>query len=521
MGSSLSLAERKDCLRDGFNWLDWSVKLFIMSSAVYFFSFVTADPDLWGHIKFGEDLWRTKALPTHNLYSFTAPDHPWINHEWLSELIFYAVYRFLGDAGLLLLKLGIGLTIVWLVSKICLFRRVQTVLLGIGLGLLISVMSPGFMVRPHLFSLLWFTCFFYIFHAYSEKDKNRLWLLPPIMITWCNTHGGFLIGWGQFTVFLVWQSLYYLFNDQKAGPSLKRLFLWYLLTTAACFASPYGHKLIIFLYYSLSRPRPIGEWNPVKIWDTTFIRFKIAAVLFLISCLYSAGQKRRWEIAMIAATMVFAFKHQRHIPFFAIMAGPFLVEWLTCLSDRLNLERFTSGRATCSVLSTFLLLLVTYHVGHAAYRYVKADLHIIVDPAFYPVQAVQFMKENEIEGNLILPFDWGEYGIWNLYPHCRVSVDGRFRTAYPEDVIRDHIFPVNDHTAWSRLINRYPADVILSRQIPFFWHLIKNSRDWVYVYSDRAAMIFVRNHEQNRHIIERLRTGRLVYPSEPVSIYFP
>jgi len=503
------------------SWLEWSVKLFITGSAIYFFSFVTADPDLWGHVKFGEAIWQTKALSPHNLYSFTAPDHPWINHEWLSELILYAVYNFLGDAGLLFLKLSIGLVIVWLLSKISLFRPAQIIFLGIGLGLVISVMSPGFMVRPHIFSFLWFTCFFYIFHCYFERNKNRLWLLPPIMIIWCNSHGGFLMGWGLYTIVLVWQSLVFILKDRKAGPSLRVLFLWYLFTTAACFITPYGYKLLVFLYHSLSKPRPIEEWNPIRIWDTTFIRFKILAALFIVSCAYPSGRKKRWETVVIAATLVFAFKHQRHTPFFAIMVGPSLVEWLSLLSNRLNVRSFTSSRTTHSVLSVFLLLLVGYHISHASYRYLKAGFHIIVDPSFYPVQAVQFIQANQIKGNILLPFEWGEYATWKLHPRCRVSIDGRFRTAYPENVIDDHIFPLNDDVAWSRLIKKYPTDIILSGQIPFFWNLIKTSKEWIYVYSDRAAMIFVRNNKQNRSILNNLKAGKLIYPHEPVSIYFP
>ena len=523
MGSPIWLARRQCRLKSGINWLAWSVKLFIMSSAVYFFSFVSADPDLWGHVQFGEDLWRTKSFSPHNLYAFTASDHPWINHEWLSELIFYAVYHFLGGAGLLFFKLGIGLVIVWLISKIALFRQAQVILLGIGLGLAISVMSPGFMVRPHILSFLGFTCFFYIFHCYFDKNENRLWLLPLIMLIWCNSHGGFLIGWGQFTIVVIWESLFFAVKDRKTGPSLRKLFFWYLFTSVACFFNPYGSKLLIFLFHSLSQARPIEEWNPVGIWDTTFIRFKILVALFVISCAYPLGHKKRWEGAMIAATIFFAFRHQRHIPFFAIMVGPSLVEWLTLLFNRLkvNLGNRTSGRVSHSIVTILLLFIVGYHLSHATYRYLKAGFHIFVDPFYYPVQAVEFMQANQIEGNLMLPFEWGEYAIWKLYPQCRVSIDGRFRTAYPEDVLKDHIFPVNDEAAWSRLISKYPTDIILSRQITYFWNLIKTSNEWIYVYSDRAAMIFVRDNKQNQGVLNKFRNGRLIYPNEPVSHYFP
>tara|TARA_B100002003_G_C14075733_1_gene517518 strand:+ start:1051 stop:1338 length:288 start_codon:yes stop_codon:yes gene_type:complete len=43
------------------------------------FSYTTADPDLWGHIKFREEIRLSGSLPETNFYSYNAPDHPWIN----------------------------------------------------------------------------------------------------------------------------------------------------------------------------------------------------------------------------------------------------------------------------------------------------------------------------------------------------------------------------------------------------------------------------------------------------------
>ena len=39
-----------------------------------------ADPDLWGHLRFGLDMIESRALHTVDPYSFTA-DRPWINHD--------------------------------------------------------------------------------------------------------------------------------------------------------------------------------------------------------------------------------------------------------------------------------------------------------------------------------------------------------------------------------------------------------------------------------------------------------
>src|SRR3954468_7569730 len=64
----------------------------------------TVDPDLWWHLKAGLDLLDAGHLTAVDPYSFTQ-DVPWINHEWLSELIMALAYRSGGVAGLLLLKI--------------------------------------------------------------------------------------------------------------------------------------------------------------------------------------------------------------------------------------------------------------------------------------------------------------------------------------------------------------------------------------------------------------------------------
>src|SRR5215212_3075164 len=52
------------------------------------------DPDLWWHLKVGEIIWNTHAIPTADFFSFTTNNHPWIAHEWLAELAIFGAYKF-------------------------------------------------------------------------------------------------------------------------------------------------------------------------------------------------------------------------------------------------------------------------------------------------------------------------------------------------------------------------------------------------------------------------------------------
>lgn len=504
------------------NWVDIAAVLLALSSAVYFLSYVTADPDLWGHIKFGADLWAEKNLPRTDPYSFTAQGQTWINHEWLTELVFYFVYANLGDAGLLFGKLLIGLVIVGLLWKICCLRTVNTLVFGFVTALALAVMAPGFMIRPQVFSFLFFTLFLTIVHLYLQQWKNRLFLLPCFMVLWVNLHGGFLIGLALLGLVVAWKTLTRFISGKEDLP-LEPLWLWVFVTAAATLVNPYGYKLLFFLYKSLSMSRDISEWRPVHLWDLSYLHLKVLMVVFAGTLLRSPKKWEGWEVIGCAAMLAASLLHQRHMPFFGIMACPLIVYRVSvCISE--TQARHPSLRlapVSRNIIGTLLVMLMAVQLFDGARRYVLAGCRIIVDPKTYPVAAVRFLKSNGLSGNLLLPFDWGEYAIWHLYPACRVSIDGRFRTVYPESVIEDHFVRPNDTGGWRSLIDKYPADVLLVGQIPFFHGLVEQGGPWVYVYSDPIAIVFVRDNQQNQIFLDEFRAGRYEPVSTPPSPYFP
>ena len=66
------------------------------------------DPDLWGHLRFGHDVIAAGAIPHRDVYSFTS-DRPWVDHEWLAEVLMYAAYATGGIGGLIAVQAGVAL----------------------------------------------------------------------------------------------------------------------------------------------------------------------------------------------------------------------------------------------------------------------------------------------------------------------------------------------------------------------------------------------------------------------------
>ncbi len=79
-------------------------------------SCTTADPDLWGHIRFGQDILAAGHVVRSDPYSFTS-DQAWTNHEWLAEVIMAGAYRFGGVRGLVALSSGVAAVVLLLAGR--------------------------------------------------------------------------------------------------------------------------------------------------------------------------------------------------------------------------------------------------------------------------------------------------------------------------------------------------------------------------------------------------------------------
>src|SRR5882724_12365187 len=75
------------------------------------------DPDLWGHVRYGQDALAARALPATATHTYTAVGHPWINHENLAELTFGWIEDHLGAVGLNAFTSLLGLLLLGLMVR--------------------------------------------------------------------------------------------------------------------------------------------------------------------------------------------------------------------------------------------------------------------------------------------------------------------------------------------------------------------------------------------------------------------
>src|SRR3954451_7099856 len=171
-----------------------SLSALVWALAIYQLSETTADPDLFGHVAFGQQMLKSGTIQMTEIYSWTAKGQPFINHECGADLIIGAAHLALGGTGLLFLKIAMGLLTFGLALRLGaagLSWPASAVTLGMGLVAIVEI-SFGFAARPQIFTALSLVLLLTILR--SVHDGKVLWVLviPVLFAAWINLHGGVL-----------------------------------------------------------------------------------------------------------------------------------------------------------------------------------------------------------------------------------------------------------------------------------------------------------------------------------------
>ena len=480
--------------------------LTVVLFAVFHFAENTADPDLWGHVLFGQQILHQHSVHKFEPFSWTAAGQPWINHEVLSEIALGTAHLILGGAGLLWLKLlvgmvtfgialslgGRGLEWPWRVLSWC-----------VALVAVVEI-SFGFAARPQIFTALGLACELWILIRIHEGRVQWALALPALFVVWINTHGGVVAGFcvlalaaAGTTAEVVWDRVRHAVRSPAvSGTVLLGLWLGTCVSVYALWLNPWGGDLLRWLVSSVLWPRPeIEEWNPVRLgWDhgPMFILMAISVLAFITT------KRRRafWEIAVLAFLGFAALRYVRNTPLFAVavlaLVPPYLVDvarrggalmkGTTALVLQPSLRWFAVGAFL--VLSGLMLrAAMTLHKDNG--------LTMEVPKQLYPLAAVRFIQDHGLSGNLLVFFDWGELCLWEL-PDCPPSIDGRLDTCYSRDVISANWNLYNGEAVDPRVLPLSDADIaLLPRNLAGVKMLVEDL-GWQAAYADPLAVVLVR-----------------------------
>lgn len=387
------------------------------------------DPDFWWHLRTGQLILRNHAVFHTDPYSFTRFGQPWINHEWLSDVLIFSLYRLAGWGGLIIAFAAV-ITAIFVLAFLR-YREDSSSALLITVWAAVAS-SPLWGARPQMFSLLLISIFLLILER-SNRNPLLLCWLPPLMLLWVNLHAGFLAGIGLILIFAAGDGI-----DSMLGRApwpqtvsrIKKLGLTLIVSLAVIPLNPYGWKMYwypVATIHSKAMQSHIAEWFSPDFHQAQYL----PVLLLLLACIVGIAFASRWllscDLILLLTTMYMGLHSQRHLAIFALVAAPILSKlfsgWLREHRRGPLVSRPERPAGQAKPLANLAIILAVVAFAGFRVRHVLSQ-QSAAEAARFPAAAVAYLVATHPPAPLFNYYDWGGYFIWKL-PEYRVYIDGR------------------------------------------------------------------------------------------------
>jgi len=419
------------------------------------------DFDYWWHVETGEYIVRSQTIPRSDIFSFTSAGEPWVDHEWLSQVLMFAIDSTAGYAALFLAMFGLGV-LAWALT----YKLLREHAVGPMQALMLSAVPASFgamywRARPSMFTV--FFCAYLLVELSRARDQRRsLWHLPVLMALWTNLHGGYVLGLLLMGAFALSQ-----FADRRHVPGAtpwRHAAAVLAVSFAATAVNPYTYQMwlypLSYFHGDNASLRLIDEWR-----SPDFHQLRNAPLaLALLSAMAVGASARRfdvWRSLLIVMFGALVLQSMRHQPLFALVWA--VVVGLT-LAERHAWLRSNSRRPG----EPFALNWGIFLGGIAALATVIAiapqGVHVR-EPATggsyqYPVQSAAYVAALDDRVHVFNDYAWGGYLIREWYPAHQVFIDGR---ADVHGALVGRYVEAEAGSGWEGLFAEYDIDLALIR----------------------------------------------------------
>jgi hypothetical protein len=467
------------------------------------------DTDMWWHLRSGETTWTEGSPLLRDTYSFTRLGQPWVNHSWMAQIVLYLLFEW---GGYLALGAGVALLATGLMVLVFLQQDGPALLRAFLLVLAMTVTSTVLSPRPQVFSLLLFALTGYLLYMYKWRRRDTVWVLVPLFVLWSNLHGGYPLGLLLIGVTVSGEVLNQAFR--YSGPEImswrqiRKLIIIGVLSALVVVINPNGIYTWLIPFQTVGMnviQKFVSEWAAPDFQSP-------AQLSLLVLTLALAGamgfSRRRIDGSDLVTIIVFgmmAYLARRNFGPFALAATPVLSRHLWRVIQRfqghIRGRRERPMQAPAEVpqlmipawkkginfsLAAFLILAAfgkLYFVTHPAF----VDAHI---QSIYPVGAVQWMQEQNIQGKVFNEYAWGGYLVWTLRENP-VFVDGR-TDLFGDAVVMEWMDVVQAEARWSEVLEHWQVDLILLEPERPVVSLLQGN-GWQELYRDEYSVLFGRN----------------------------
>jgi hypothetical protein len=456
------------------------------------------DPDYFWHLKAGEYI-LANGFPSGDPFSFTFQGKPWVLHEWLFEVGLYALFAGLGPLGVKMLTALLGTASAYIVYAAA-NRVLNESTLALGLTIAsFAFITLGFAPRPQLLTYVLFAAFLYLLVSFKYFEDDRfLWSIPPVMILWVNSHGGYVVGLVLLALFASCEWLMYWLRRKGDLPHRRRLVklsLIFILATLTTALNPdfVRHWLYPFQVMNMSFANSIiTEWQSPNFHALSAKILLLLVFGFFVVCVYRKSKPDLTEIALPCFFLFAGFVSIRHVPLAMLTLIPFgavavrdgeiqrLYARVAGRGKELGNAEYVMNWTLLAVCC--IALLISYPIKQA-----KQDLNSRI-----PIKATEFIRDHGITGRVFNEYGHGGYLIYSLYPRQQVFIDGR-ADVFGDEFLKEYMAIRNGAPDWEQLFDKYDFNYVIIPRSVAIRQLLLVRGDFKSVYEDKYNSVLVRN----------------------------
>lgn len=463
------------------------------------------DPDLWWHIKSGQNILATHHWPTTDPFSYTVAGQPWLAYEWLGDVLIASAAKMAGLQGLEMLLFVLGSAVVLALYAYGTLRSGSSKASAIAALLLSQLAFLNFNLRPQMLGYLFLVVLLILLERFRQGKTRSLWLAPALFLVWINTHGSWVIGMG--TLFVYWMSG--LMDFQMGGmiakkwsvPEQRQISLVFLLSLAVLPLTPYGTELAA-IPFRIGAAIPISEATIVEWFPMPFneIGGKFFLVLLLAFFAVQIAYCLRWRLEELALWLFGTAMACIHVRFLLIFV-PFFTP-LLAITFALWVPRYSRGKDKY-VLNVIIMACVAVAIFH--YFPSRAYLEDKVSNAF-PVRAVAYMREHPVPGPLFNNYGFGGYLLWTGQ---KVFIDGRSELYEQGGVLFDYMNIMLLKPGARGILRNYGIQSCMldRKRDESLVTFLSALPEWKRIYADDLTIIFVRQGDGEKSLSSANRDG--------------
>jgi hypothetical protein len=421
------------------------------------------------------------GIPRTDLYSFTAPDAPWVVQSWLAEVLYGGIDSAFGPFGLRVFRAALSALIAFLVFRLATRltgERPRAAMLTLAS---LTVSFTLWSERPLLLGVLGMVVLLWIVEVPESVLGRRAALaLPPLLWLWANSHGTFALGFAFLAAHLVGRWL----DGARPWEGHERsLLIGSAAGLGLCFLNPMGTSLLTFPIHLLARGDVLNqvlEWKSPDFHTFIGVLFAIWVAIFAFALGGSGRRPSRRDLIVGVSFLLLGLWALRNLAVVPMVGLAVVARALAVDGERPD----RGSPVNWAVLGLLAVL------GASALSQARGVKDYNLDT--YPVKAMQVVEERGLLGGHVLTTDaWSAYVIHEYWPRQRVFMDDRY-DMYPTALAEQYFKLARAAPEWQAILDQHSIGVVVWPKEKPLAQVLDLAPGWERIHTDKVAQVWVR-----------------------------